>query len=290
MNLEVEEFYTQGQIFYESGDYLTALELFKKTTSLQKDYAEAWLYAGIALLKMNRQAEAGIFLRRAELEYSKRIENHIQMDFNYYLRACVAALLHEKELLLSSLKEAVRLNPEYGEAALEEELFEMYREEDDFLEVIKPELDFWDAIRYKGNKLAKSDLDVFQLQNRFTFLTKLSENDWEIEDFEAMFESNISITPQAYAEFTKNESIHIALYYYVDEYLIFMELQNRNFAEDTQAYRLYKKENLESVLNCLIAFQDTVHQDNWEDLIEVLIEVCDAVLFEMPDGRKVKVS
>lgn len=290
MNLEVEEYYAQGQAHFEVSEFLEAYQSFKRASEISKDFAEAWHYAGIVLLKLHRKAEGGMYLRRADLEYSKRIQKDIEPDYNYYLKSCIWALLEEKENTIEALKEAIHHNPEYAETALSEVLFSFLLDDEDFTALIKVSIDLLDAKRYKGTKICLNDFTEEFIENRNLFLQKLHQNGWQIDDYEMMLEAGLCIAPQASAEFVANENIYIALHYYLDEGLLYLELQNRMLEDDVQAYRLYKSQNIEELLNVLIDFEQRITKENWEDLVESLIDVCDSVLFELPDGRKVKVS
>jgi tetratricopeptide (TPR) repeat protein len=290
MQAHFEKYYQQGLQYLKLGDYHEASEAFKKAVNYNKNSAEAWQYVGYALSKLNRNAEAGMFLRKALDEYDRRLESNAPKADNYYGKASVLAMLFDKQPALETLHKAVQIEPIYAEKAVQQNFFGFFETDADFLKTIQSPLHILASMRFRGNPLCKSELNLAQLHFRQIFLEKMFHGGWKIQDFSTAFENNEPIFPQAQASYVNPQNLSIKLSYYLDEHLVFMELENGLDDEDLQAYRLYKKDKIEELLEVIIAFQEKIDSINWDDFIGELIDVCDSVSFEMPDGRKVKVS
>ncbi len=290
MGDEFNKHYEQGLGYQHLGDYQAAAECFKKATLLDKNKPEAWYEAGFTLIQVQRFAEAGMYLRRALAEYEREIQLEKQKDFHYYQKACVLSLLNEMAEALEALRASVMLNPFYAEIASQSLAFKCFEEDDAFYDLLREPLHKLKQMRYRGKPSKQSQLSALAWLNRQKFLSVLKQEGWQIEDYKALWENDQRLSPQATAIYQKNEVLVIQLDYYLDEHLIFMEMKNRGSEDNSQAYRIYLGEKPDTVLEIITQFQAEVNFHNWEDFMEALIEVCKSLLFEMPDGRKVKVS
>lgn len=290
MKSQFEKYYEQGLSYLKIENYVEAANSFKKASNYQKNHAETWHLAGFALIKQQRQAEAGMYLQRALLEYEHLIVQGVQRDHNFYQKACIHAFFKDKALLLQCLSNALSLDSNLAEVALKEEAFAPYYEDQDFKEVLHAHLNRLYKLRYKGKNLRKEDLKAEQLEKRRFFIEELKSNQWQTEDFEQLLDSETGVAPQAFASYEKNSDLHFAIGYYMDENLIYLELKSRTDQEDVQAYRVYQADDIKALVHVIIQFQDSLKESNWTELIESLVDVCDSLLFEMPDGRKVRVA
>ncbi len=285
-----QKYYQQGKDYWDAQDYQAAADAFKESTKFKKEEAEAWHQAGLCLLKLERHAEGGMYLRRALIEYQKRIEQGLDKSYNLYQEAKLQAIFQDKEACMATLSKSIELHPEQAELVQQEEEFAAYQEDTDFLEMMAPFLQKSTPIRYQGNKLRKEELNIEQTRNHSVFVLELEKNGWEVEDFQTQLDSETGASPQAFAAYTHNEDLHLSLGYHLDENLIFMELGSRKKEAEMQAYRIYKAQDIEELLAVIIEFQEKVDEHNWTELIEALVDVCDSLLFEMPDGRRVRVA
>ena len=290
MKPHFEKYYKQGLSYLELENYMEAANCFKKAINYRKHHAESWHLAGIALIKQQRQAEGGMYLQRALNEYEQRIEKGIQRDHNSYQKACIHAFFKDKESLIQSLKDALRLNSNIAEEALTEEAFKPFFDDEDFIEILHAHLNRLYKLRYKGKNMRKEDLNEEQIEKLKLFLEEFKQHKWHTEDFEDLLISEEGVAPQAFAIYENNPHLHFAIGYYIDENLIYLELQSRDDEDDIQAYRLYQSENIKEIILVIIQFQDKLMESNWTDLIEELVDLCDSLLFELPDGRKVRVA
>jgi hypothetical protein len=60
--------------------------------------------------------------------------------------------------------------------------------------------------------------------------------------------------------------------------------------EDKHLYHFRPLPQATDWLNVLFNFQDTIAENNWSELSEALIEVCESIVWEMPDGRRIKIG
>lgn len=286
---DYHKYYKQGLEYKKLEKYIAATECFKKALNSNKLYAEAWQEAGTCLLQLNRTAEAGMHLQKALQEYKQRADTDTDKDYNLYKSAVVFALLDDKKNTLEKLDQAIKLNPVFAEQALSEKAFNFIKKHDFFKTSIQSKIKILEKLRFRGKQLRKIELTQKQILNRKIFIEKLKKGEWEVQDFDAELESLFGVAPQAKAEFTDNEHVEIELAYYLDENLLYMTLTNCYEEEDKQSYRIYKKGNIEEVLDIIIKNQSDLNYQNWEELIGELVELIDELYFEMPDARKVKI-
>ncbi|MCU0445266.1 MAG: tetratricopeptide repeat protein [Microscillaceae bacterium] len=284
------QYIDQAQKYQMQGEFLAAIDHYKKALDIDPDYAEAWHQLGLVYNQIKRFADAGISYRQALRMYEKRLQNDAPMDYNTFAKAQVLASLHETEEMTYALEKALRMNPYFAKKTLEMLEFKPFLADESFRLLIQKHLDLLSTLQYRGSKLQKNDLTELQTQRREVFIQYLRQNDWFVEDFGAMWDSEMTIAPQATAEYRHNEHIQLFLEYYLDENLLFMELRNRFVESDSQAYRLYIQDQLRDLLQIIHQYQSILNMENWEAMLEQIIEIADSVLLEMPDGRKVKVS
>lgn len=290
MRDDYENYFNQGMIFKQLGDYTKSSDCFKKAANLNKSSAEAWREAGVTLLKLNRKAEAGMFLMRAMTEYDKKMQNDLHYELILFQKACIFSLLGDMENAFLQWEQAVKLDPLLAEASLKEEYLENLRKKPEFQQLLQAKLQHLEQLRYRGKKLRINELNEEQSYLRKKFLNFLEEKGWQINNYAAELESLFGASPQAGAEYHQNEHLRIQLEYYLDENLVLMELTSRINEEERQSYRLYVKSEILPLLEILHSYRSKVNDENWSEMIEALIEVCESVILEMPDGRKVKVS
>ncbi|NJL13161.1 MAG: tetratricopeptide repeat protein [Microscillaceae bacterium] len=290
MTTTFSKYYDQGLEYQKMGDYPAAAEAFKKATLHDKNHPEAWYQAGFVLMRLSRHAEAGMYLRRALAEYEQKIAQEYQKDYHLYRKACILALLGDWSPALSALAASVNYNPLYAEYAQQAAEFEKCPDPTTWQDILALPLEKLKSLRYRGQKLQRHELPTHTWLHRAYFLDFLALQGWQTEAYASLWENDLALTPQASALYLHNPALDIRLSYYLDEQLLFMELLHRQEPDNAQAYRIYLQNGPEATLAIIRDFQDQVNYHNWEDFMEALIEVCRSLLFEMPDGRKVKVA
>ena len=289
MNPEFEKYYNQGIEYRDQGNHELSAEAHIKALEFYEDYAEAWHNAGAALLRIQQDDEAIPYLLRALKEYQKRIDEDEDIAYNLFWKSCAYALLEQKEKALQTLRDAIQHNSIYAEEATREEDHMQYFEDEDFKAIIDEGLKELDELRYRGESLSIEDLEPDELEDRDKFVQILKDAGWKIDEIEEYFQEGTAVCPQAMGDYDDNPNYCIRLSYHVDEKLVFMELLNQD-NDEIQAYRLYYKKSVQKLTQEIIAFQNDINPDNWMDMIKKLIPKCHEVLYELPNGMKMKLG
>ncbi|MDX2302335.1 MAG: tetratricopeptide repeat protein [Microscillaceae bacterium] len=289
MNAEFEKYYNQGIAFKQEGKHSLSAEAHIKALEFFEDFAEGWHNAGAALLRIQKTQEAEPYLLRALNEYQKRLDEDENTAYNLFWKSCVYALLHQKEAMLQTLQEAIQHNPVYAEEAPEEEDFAEFLQDEDFIALIEEELKALELLHYRGKSLSMEELTPEDLEDRILFVQTLQKAGWDTQQIESYIQAGLSVSPQAMGEYCDNPDFCIRLSYHIDESLLFMELLNQH-NEEVQAYRLYFKKSIHPIVAEVIAFQNILSPDNWMNLIKKLIPLCKDLLYELPNGVKVKLG
>lgn len=327
-NITFGYLYKAAREFYEKKDYNKAFDFYKAALQIRADYAVVWQEAGYTLMKMQRMAEAGIYFRKALTQYDQDENIDIPIDKRLYLKACLCAILEEKNEAILHLKEAVKINPELMTKVMNESDFNVFMNDEDFINFIndenntiendntiiienQTEADEMNEIEveianeieianetgnyyeeknknYRGALLQKSDLNEMQLLKRNIVVEILQNKNWNNTHIEQEFEENKAVAPQVMFVYHNNPNFEIYLSYYIEENYIFLDLLNKNQRSENQICKL-KATNLGEIIEKVIESQDQISDENWTDLLGQFIDICEEVVLEMPDGRQVKI-
>ena len=74
-------------------------------------------------------------IEKAIEAYNKAIQTNPEFDAAWFNKACTYALMKEKDKMLSSLKRAIGLNPQYKMALQQAPDFKDYRNDPDFIKL-----------------------------------------------------------------------------------------------------------------------------------------------------------
>ncbi len=290
--------YNIAREFYQKKDFNKAFNFYKTALQINADFAVVWQEAGYTLMRMQRMAEAGVYFRNALIKYDQ-IENvNIPADKKFYLKACLYALLEEKEETIQNLKQALELNPELKQKIKEEADFNAFLDDEMFLELLLEENqqenqeknqneDENNIHNERGSKLKKSELTESEIQKRNILVEILTTENWITNELENDFENDKAIAPQTLLIYPYNPNFEIQLSYYIEEEFIFLDLLNKNERSETQICRL-KPNNLGELIEKIVEAQNDLSDENWTDLLGKFIDICEEVLLQMPDGRQVK--
>lgn len=105
-----------------------------------RDYRiyETWGFAIAALFRIRKDKT---LLEGAIEKYQKSLELNPVSSNAHYNIACILSLKGQKEKMLSALKRAISLDSKYKKMALEDEDFEAYKKDPDFLAIVNPSKD-----------------------------------------------------------------------------------------------------------------------------------------------------
>ncbi len=135
----------------------------------------------------------------------------------------------------------------------------------------------------------KAELNQHQLRDRDLFIKKLITAGWDPKGWEKLFEGGACLTPEAQAEYhNKNPTSDLRLSYYAGQGYVLMECVGRD--DPTRLnLRFYPNQNLATLVDKVIAMQDTLSSANYPDFITMMIPLCKLILLETPEGL-VKIS
>jgi tetratricopeptide (TPR) repeat protein len=289
------EFYNKGISAKLNGDLEESALCHVKALEINPDWdlAEAWHNAGAALKRVDKHKQAIPYLKKALDCYQERIEFEEKVAYNKFWKACVHGLLGEVYEMNEHLAEAIALEPSYAEEALHEEDFAQYTENESFLEVIQPTIDILKALRFRGKALGLEDVNAQQMEHLITFRETVDGLGLGPDDMQDLLESDMKISPQASIEYCEHSEYCFRWSLHLDTNLLFFEMIHRKDQHDVKIFRLYlDTENppIPQIMGEFRAIVDQVNAQNWTELIRVLIPYCKELLFEMPDGNKVKIT
>lgn len=141
---EAKDFFYQGEKFREEGNLEKAVEHYFKAVEILPDknfYTylpfNSWHRIGWVLVELYRQEEALPYLQRALSEYNKHtLDTKSSFYDGVYLlsKACIFALLAEKENTIKTLSLCFETNDKYVAEAYAKKEFETYKDDPDFLD------------------------------------------------------------------------------------------------------------------------------------------------------------
>ncbi len=100
-----EDFFSEGNQFYEQGHYEKAIESYDKAIEIKPDYFQAWGNRGIALGKLEKYEEA-------ILSFDKVTEIKPDNSYAWYNRGIALGKLEKYEEAILSYDKAVEINPD----------------------------------------------------------------------------------------------------------------------------------------------------------------------------------
>lgn len=290
-----QDFYNKGIEAKLNGELENAVFYHIKALEVNPEWElpEAWHNAGAALKRIEQHKEAIPYLEKALDFYQWKIEYEEKIAYHKFWKAGVYALLEQEAESLMSLEEAIGLDPSYAEEAIEEEDFESYKENSNFLNVVQPTLDKLNAKRFRGEALGIEDLNKAQYARLNLFRSLIESLNLGPDDMKDLLEMGMKISPQASFEFCEHPEYCFRWSLHLDTHLLFFEMIHRKHHFDTKTFRLYLDEgktNFEAILKKFKESINHVNTQNWTNLIRTILPYCTELIFEMPDGNKVKVS
>jgi hypothetical protein len=134
----------------------------------------------------------------------------------------------------------------------------------------------------------QAEMTAEQLGQRQLFVTNLSSAGWNPGGWEALWEAGATLTPEAQAEY-QTSSFKLRLGYHAEAGYVRLECDE--IEGDTQlTFRFYPKANLDTVLETVVANQESLSAENFPELVKTMIPRCSLVLFEVSDEELVQLS
>ncbi|MGB0389542.1 MAG: hypothetical protein ACPGWR_32375 [Ardenticatenaceae bacterium] len=131
--------------------------------------------------------------------------------------------------------------------------------------------------------MRKSEMTLQQRQERKQFRRKLSSAKWGNHDpWNFSFEQDRNLTPEAQAEY-ESVFLNLRLSYYANKRYLLLDIVSKE--EDLALKtRFYLSDNLETILDKVIAQQDTLSRPNYAHFIKDMTTLCNPIVIETPQG------
>lgn len=242
-----------------SHDFFVAIEMLKQYVSQNPHAAMEWYWLGYALMRVHLYAQAGLYLRRSLRELDAQTPESSQNAEIYVTKASIYALLQEKDICLQHLHTALWIKPSLLESLPQDITLQNILQEQD-----------WD--------------NIYATQNIRSCQTYLGKHGWEI------LPKNPEKMLCLQASYKKNLHWVLVLAYQPLERQGTIQLQNIKDTEDKHLYHFRPQQDSFEWLGILAHCQDRINNVQWSELSEALIEVCDSLVWEMPDGRRIKIG
>ncbi|TAE19294.1 MAG: hypothetical protein EAZ95_02205 [Bacteroidetes bacterium] len=239
-------------------DFFAAIELLKQYVSQNPHAIMEWYWLGYSLMRVHLHAEAGLYLRRALRELDSQTPLFAQTAEIYVTKASIYALLEEKDICLQHINTALWLKPQ---------LLEKLPQDITLQKVLQPQdwkqIEATQQLRYCQEQLAK---------HRWENVLRINEKNvgQSLYHFNAHWVLQLTYEPL--------------------QRQVAILLQNKQDVEDKHLYHFRPLPQATDWLGVLFNFQDTIAENNWSELSEALIEVCESIVWEMPDGRRIKIG
>lgn len=240
-------------------DFFAAIELLKQYVSQKPHAAMEWYWLGYALMRVQLYAEAGLYLRRALLELDAETPLLAQTAEMYVTKASVYALLQEKDICLQHIYTALWLKPA-------------------LLNTLSQDITLQKTLQ------TQDWTQIAATQNARHSTEKLTKASWEI----------ISRLPdkmvKCKAVYHHNEHWKLYLEYNPYEHQVSLLMQNIHDESDKHLYHFRPKAQDFTWLDIVFEYQQIITDIQWSILSEALLDVCENMVWEMSDGRRIKIG
>ena len=118
-----------------------AIEKYKKAVAINDKHEDAYYNWGTTLVNLYKISKSEDLLSSALVKFEKLFELNPESGDSHYGIAWVHSLRGQKEQMLGALEKSISLDPENAAIALEGEDFEAYKNDSDFLALVKPSKD-----------------------------------------------------------------------------------------------------------------------------------------------------
>jgi|GEM_PF-3288317 len=240
-------------------DFFSAIELLKECVTQKTNAVTEWYWLGYALTRVHLHAEAEFYLRRALSALDTATPTAMQTAETYITKASVYALLKEKDICLQHICTALWLKPSLLNSLPQDAVLQ--------------------------NALDKQDWKHIEaIHNTRYFAEQSTKQKWEKTT------GLLDKSTDSKVVYTRNAYWTLSLTYNAMENGISLLLQSRQDETDVYLYHMRSEVQNFQWLDTLFAYQDIITNTHWSDLSEALIEVCESVVWEMSDGRRIKIG
>lgn len=293
-----QHFYNEAIDLKFAGDFEKSAAYHLKVLEIEPNlfFPEAWHNAGAALLRVGKEAEAKPYLAEAVRQYDAVAEQKPDNQAHYlYWKAAAQSLAGEKTGMLETLRQTFEIDDSFAREALYEEDFSKYSADEDFKGLVNPIVEAIEALIFRGNPLAKDEVDEFQLAIRNDFIGFLQKESWQKDSFFTDGFNDMSVSPQACYEYCQNEETCFRLSLHLDTRLIFFEILDNFNPDDLIQLRIYYRENdfqtkMLQTLQVITDRRENFSLDNLGDLAKKLVPTCESLQLQNLDGTRLNIG
>ena len=240
-------------------DFFAAIELLKQYISQKSNATMEYYWLGYALMSVHLYAEAGLYLRQALLELDAETPLAAQTAEIYVTKASIYALLKEKDICLQHIYTALWLKPTLFDTLKEDVTLQQNLQEHDWKQI-------------QATQYYRFAADIF------------TQNGWQVaqKSPDRPFLCNTS--------HVQNPHWELHLTYDAFEHTGSVLLQSKQELSDNYLYHFRPFPNDFTWIDVLSSHQSLAANAYWSNLSESLIEACQTVVWEMSDGRRIKIG
>lgn len=130
--------------------------------------------------------------------------------------------------------------------------------------------------------MTRDEMSPSQLEWRAGFADMLKRAGWDFAGWEKLFESGISLSPEAQAEY-HNSTLGLRAGYQAQEGYLSLDLVDPK-AEFAANLRLFPRDRPDDILATIVKAQDSLSPDTFADFVVAVIPLTKLALLDTPDG------
>ncbi len=278
-----QEKFNEAILFKENKEFKKAFDIFKELISSNSEIPEYYHCAGHMKILQNERKEAVPYLNKALEIYLKFLEKKPNNAELLFWIAAVYSLLRDKSNSFKFLKKAIKINHSYLKKAANEEDFNEYHDDEDFIKLITPKINF-KKIERINNKPANKDYTKEEIETINLFSEKLDKAKWQEaknwnRTFNDFVKSEIEVNPPAFGRyFGENANLEAGLNF-DNSWYIQLLIGSKNL-KDSVTFRFYYKNDPFKILNLLIEKQENLDLNNYlDDFLLKTKELCREIIY-----------
>lgn len=199
---EIEKILNEGLFFYKRRNYSTALEYYEKALKLDENYYKTYYYMANAFSYMINGMSKSIEY------YNRCIDLNNQFYLAYIDKAAILEQLHKYEESISTLKRAIEINPNIGNA-----YFNLSHAYDDYFSREDPDMNSLSDFNLKRMQELKSCLEkgmkseIFYSWDNINKIWNLSDKS-DVLNKKAILNKALSSLKKDYSKYFESENVN----------------------------------------------------------------------------------
>ncbi len=293
-----EEVFNEALICKNNKEYEKAFNKFKRLISHNDRIPEYFHCAGHMKILQNNREEAKTYLKKAIELYLELLEKNPNHAKTLFWVAAAYSLLQDKKHSFKFLKKAINIDEKYKKEAANEEDFEEYYEDPDFIKLTKEIIKFRKFEKFSTDvekspsikKYTEKEIEDINYFSELLDKAKWQEaRNWNIF-FKNSINSGINVEPPVFGRyFGEKSNLEIGLHYEEKWYVrLLIGLKDLT---DALILRFYYRDMFDEILDTILDKQDILDLQNYYDeLVLYIKESCEFVLIEKQDGTLLEIE